>query len=102
MVTAARYKRVVIIEVLAEFEESEWRVSLCRANYRPGRCYVQIEKRIVEEAEDERGAWIVGFADDRSEAERLFDSTVRTVCLLATGRTEDADLGPGPRAIDLM
>ena len=99
-VTPPRYTSDVIGEVLAVFEESGWRVSLCRSNFRPRRRYVEVERHVSDA--DEPRTWCVGFADDGGEAERLFDTTVRTVCLLSTGRTEVVDLGPGPGDIELM
>ena len=83
----------MIIEVLRTFEVPGWRVSLVRSNYRPERCFVEIERSVDEDGVE---SWCVGFADDLAEAERLFDTTVRAVCLVTTGQVEAVDWVEAP------
>jgi hypothetical protein len=96
---SAAVDRGVIIEVLRVFEESGWRVSLCRSNYRPERSFIEIERSA---SADDVESWCVGFADESGEAERLFDTTVRSVRLLATGQVDPVDWFEGPDGVDLI
>lgn len=89
----------MIVEVLQTFEGPGWRVSLCRSNYRPERCFVEIERAAME---DEVESWCVGFADDLGESERLFDTTVRTVRVLTAGAVDALNWVEGPDDLDLM
>jgi hypothetical protein len=64
-----------------------WRVSLVRSNYRPERCFVEIERSVDEDGVS-RGA---SDSPTTCRAERLFDTTVRAVRLVTTGQVEAAD-----------
>lgn len=75
----------MIIGHLRERRIRSWHVALCQANYRPERRFVEVEKVDT----DDPNRCCVGFGDTLGEANRLFDTVVRTL-LFTTGGTCDS------------